>query len=136
LLAEELHPRASHSADRRREVDILSMRTRIVTSIVAALGASACIPTITDDLSTVHNARLLAVATVPAEAAPVAKVTLTALVAVPPGARRSAVEWELCNQRKPLTELGAVSPACLQLGEGDGAVFEIVGRGDDVDTLV
>jgi hypothetical protein len=110
------------------------MRTTILPCITATLAASACIPTITDDLSTVEKPRLLAVAAAPAEVTPGADVTLTALVAAPPGARRSAVDWELCVERKPLTDLGAVSPACLHPGESDGSVADTVGRGETVST--
>lgn len=104
--------------------------------ITATLGLSACVPTITDDLSTVQTPRLLAVSAAPAEVVPGAEVTLTALIAAPPGARLPAVGWELCIERKPLTELGAVSPGCLRAGENDGSVAENVGRGEQVATAL
>lgn len=100
------------------------------------LAASGCIPTVTDDLSTVEKPRLLAVATSPAEAAPGAAVTFSALVAVAPGARRAPVDWALCVDRKPLTELGAVSSACLHPGESDASTVEFVGRGDEIPSAV
>jgi len=111
------------------------MYTRSLCVSVTLISASACIPTITDDLATVGKPRLLAVATTPAEATPAASITLRALVATPPGARAPAVDWELCLDRKPLTELGAVSPACLDRA-GDAAVEESAGRGDEVTSSV
>jgi hypothetical protein len=76
--------------------------------------ASACVPTFDDDLSTIAAPRVLAIQSSPAEAAPGASVTLSALVAVPDGGT-SSLRWELCTDRKPLTELGPVNPDCLAL---------------------
>ncbi|HEX3594926.1 MAG TPA: hypothetical protein VHU80_07490, partial [Polyangiaceae bacterium] len=106
-----------------------------VLLVVASAFASACIPTITDDLATIAKPRLLAVATTPAEAAPATSVALEALVAVPPDARSPAVSWELCLDRKPLTELGAVSPACLDRG-ADAAIEQSAGQGQEVASAV
>ncbi|HEX4335615.1 MAG TPA: hypothetical protein VH062_06845 [Polyangiaceae bacterium] len=107
------------------------MRHALLVAAAGFMSVSACIPTVTDDLATVARPRLLAVATTPAEAAPAAAVTFTALVAAPPDVRTPAVDWELCLDRKPLTELGAVSEACLGRG-ADGSVEQTAGRGDEV----
>lgn len=94
---------------------------------------SACVPDFDDDLSLVVAPRVLAVKSEPAEAKPNETVTLSALVVDPdPLAERAQPSFALCLERKPLTELGAVSPACLgeptpgstallPLGVGDGA---------------
>lgn len=112
------------------------MRTRVFICVTATFGASACIPTISDDVATVQKPRLVAVAATPAEAVPGANVALSALVAMPPGTTRPGVDWELCVERKPLTELGSVSPDCLHPGETDGAVSDPIGRGYAVATAV
>ena len=108
--------------------------TGTATAILLTLPlSSACIPTITDDLSLISSPRLLAIAAQPAEAAPSDGVALSALVAAPAGARRASIEWELCTSRKPLTELGAVNPACLSpTRDMDASVERLLGQGDEI----
>jgi hypothetical protein len=93
--------------------------------------AVACVPTFDDDLSTIAGPRVLAIQSSPAEAAPGASVTLSALVAVPDGGT-SSLRWELCTDRKPLTELGPVNPDCLALPDGDPDAGAALGAGNAV----
>jgi hypothetical protein len=93
--------------------------------------ASACVPSFDDDLSAITTPRVLAIQSLPAEAAPGASVTLSALVAVPDGGT-SSLHWELCTDRKPLTELGPVNPDCLALPEGDPDAGTALGAGNAV----
>lgn len=114
--------------------------TRVVFSFPAsfALGrlllagaAAGCVPEIETDLSQITAPRLLAIASSPAETQSGKEVTLSALVAVPEGAEVPRLDWAMCLSRKPLTELGPVSPLCLQPDDGSGAVLAL-GRGASV----
>jgi len=91
-------------------------RTFFPGAAVLATGLlSGCVPSFDDELSTVTEAKLLAVSSEPAEAAPGDAVTLSALVATPTGDDTPPrLSWGLCFARKPLTELGPVNPVCLQ----------------------
>ena len=84
-----------------------------------------CAPTFADDSALVREARVLAVKSEPAEAAPGATLTWTALVATPSQSEAPpAPSWSLCNAPKPPTENAVVSSACLSaaallpLGQG------------------
>jgi hypothetical protein len=107
------------------------MSTRALLVGLASLSLGACVPAVDDDLATIEKPRLLAVQATPAEAGPLATVTFTALVAAPGEARRRSVDWVLCLDQKPLTELGPVSPACLDPA-AEASVAEPIGRGDEV----
>jgi hypothetical protein len=83
--------------------------------LVLAL-AAACKPDAGPSLALITSPRVLALAGEPAEAAPGASVTLSALVATPDGSATASLDWSLCLQPKPLTTNNAVSPACLTDG--------------------
>jgi hypothetical protein len=86
------------------------------------LFAAACVPTVTDDLSTITAPRVLAVQSTSgasagtAELDPGGVVTLRALVATPDGVAVPTLDWQLCLAQKPLAELGPVNTACLARG--------------------
>jgi hypothetical protein len=65
-------------------------------------------------------------------------VTLTALVAAPPGASGHAeeLEWAMCLARKPLTELGPVARECITRFGAGGEIFRRLGRGPAVSSTV
>lgn len=99
-------------------------------STLALLLSSGCVPDFGVDLSAIREPKLLAIASNPAEAKGEETTTLTALVAVPPGATAPPVSWSVCLARKPLTELGPVSPACLEPGSATDRIE--LGAGDSV----
>ncbi len=75
---------------------------------------AACKPDLVESAPQVTEPRLLALRSEPAEAAPGQAVSLTALYADGSGALTDApLDWALCVDRKPLAELGPVSPRCL-----------------------
>jgi hypothetical protein len=74
----------------------------------------ACTPTFADETAIVSSPRLLAVQGVPAEGAPGAGFTLTALYVDGRGVRDpSAIDWATCSLPKPLGEPGPISEACF-----------------------
>lgn len=81
---------------------------------VIALALVACVPKVDIDPSLVASERVLAVRAEPAEAAPGATITLTALVAAPDGPVADApLDWAACTARLPLAEPGPVANACV-----------------------
>ncbi len=110
------------------------MRQQTQRSSVGALAVllAACVPEFDDDLSQLRQPRILALQSEPAEAKQGA-VTLTALVAMPPDAADPGTpDFALCVDRKPLTELGPVSPRCLAgIGPGNSALLPL-GAGPSV----
>jgi hypothetical protein len=84
----------------------------LVASSLALLSPS-CVPEFDTDLSQVTEARVVAIAASPAEAAPREPVQLSALVVGAEGEPIPSLDWWVCLARKPLTELGAVNPECL-----------------------
>lgn len=76
------------------------------------LVASGCVPDFEDQTSLVVAPRVLAIRSTPAEVAERQSTSVEALVASPDGASVD-LRWTLCLARKPLTELGPVSPECL-----------------------
>jgi hypothetical protein len=89
--------------------------------------AAACKPELDDHTALVEQPRVLAVRALPAEAAGGGEVALEALVALPLGAAAPTLSWALCATRKPLTEQGAVAPACLL---PSGTAVTALGQGD------
>ncbi|MET0591387.1 MAG: hypothetical protein ABW133_01725, partial [Polyangiaceae bacterium] len=92
-----------------------------------------CQPSFDDRTPIVEGARILAVQSVPAEAAPNAGVSLRALAVDSGGTLLDpAIDWALCRERKPLTETGPISPACFTVASpelvslGNGA--EVTGQ--------
>jgi len=106
------------------------MRIRLVSPVLLLLGFSGCVPDFDDRSSQVTTPRVLAISAFPAEAARSEKVELTALIASPDAASVDAPSWSLCIDRKPLSELGPVSPRCLESPEPDEAVATPLGAGE------
>lgn len=101
--------------------------------LLAALSGVACVPTFDDNLPLITEPVVLAVQTEPAEVTPGAQVTLTGLVGTPdPNASSPSLVWGLCTARKPLTELGPVSPTCIQPPSSAPDVITDLGRGTSV----
>lgn len=104
------------------------MRARaflLVATSLPLLSSSGCVPEFDTDLSQVGEVRVLAIAATPAEAAPRQMVQLDALVVGPEGEPTPSLDFRVCLARKPLTELGAVSPECLAPRPASGAVQEL-----------
>lgn len=79
---------------------------------------SACAPVLDDLTPYVTTPRVLAVASSPAEAQEGDDVSLYALYADESGALTEAsLDWSFCVERKPLAELGPVTPDCLTPGD-------------------
>jgi Rrf2 family protein len=101
--------------------------------VLAALSAG-CVPKIEDDLSAIGKPRVLAVRAAadceadrcPAEIDPTgpSRAKFEALVATSDGAAQPELVWNRCDEPKPLTELGPVSPKCLSRNpDPDVALF-------------
>lgn len=109
------------------------IRKALVGVIVITLAASACRPDLPLTLSRVTGPRLLAVRAEPAEVAPGSRSALRALWVDERGSRMDAgIQWWFCNERKPLRELGPVSPRCA----GGDADLQPIGVGLDVNAAV
>jgi hypothetical protein len=121
-------------------VELLIMTTRPATPVIAPLVALlvvACVPDFTDDTSRIGGARILAVRSLPAEARDGEEVTLEALVASTDPSAEPEISWSLCVDRKPLSELGPVSPRCLATPDPLPDITErIQGTGDTVSTAL
>jgi len=115
-----------------------SALVRFVISTVALVSLLACVPDLPDDQALIASPRILAVRAVPAEVKAGQPVTLTALLAAPPGApvTADALEWAMCLARKPLTELGPVAQECIDRFGSGGDIFERLGRGQSVTARV
>jgi hypothetical protein len=111
--------------------------TRPLVRALAALGlisagaSLGCKPDLDQTVSIVAEPRILAVQGVPAEAAPKGTVQYTALYVDGHGrlAASPSLQWDFCGARKPLAELGPVSPQCLQ---ASGSWFSPIGNGVQV----
>lgn len=99
-------------------------------ALVASLTLLGCVPEFDTDLSQVSNVRVLAIGASPAEAQPRQVVQLSALVVGPEGEPTPSLDFRVCLARKPLTELGAVSPECLAPRPRAGAVQELAAGSD------
>jgi hypothetical protein len=97
----------------------------VAASSLLFLPLSGCVPEFDTDLSQISEVRVLAIAASPAEAAPRQMVRLSALVVGSEGEATPGVDWRVCLARKPLTELGAVSPECLSPRPGAAAVQQL-----------
>ncbi len=97
-------------------------RASFLAAAAAVFGAVACEPSLNERTFDVSSVRVLAVRADPAEAAPGASVTLTALYVDGSGTLSTApLYWALCEDRNPLANLGPVSPSCAE-GSGSGLV--------------
>lgn len=93
----------------------------VLSWVVLAAMATGCVPQLEDTSSRVLGPRVLAVRATPAEAEEGETVVLEALWSSPNDGSGAAVDWAICRDRKPLAELGPVSPRCLAR-EGDWLV--------------
>ena len=81
---------------------------------LAVIVLVGCKPEFDDRMALVEEPRVLAVQSTPAEALPGAQVSLRALYAAPTGTPADApIDWAFCRERKPLTEIGPINPACF-----------------------
>lgn len=105
------------------------IRKALGSVLVGTLTVAACRPDLPLTLSRVTGPRLLAVRAEPAEVAPGASSALSALLVDERGSTiDTGTRWWFCGERKPLSELGPVSPRCAV---GDAALTPI-GVGLDV----
>lgn len=88
-------------------------RVSILTFAALGCALTGCVPELLDETARVTSARVVAVRATPAESAEGENVTLDALVVGPVVSAPVALDWSLCLDRKPLSELGPVSPRCL-----------------------
>jgi hypothetical protein len=106
-------------------------------TFVASL-VEACKPNLDDVVSVVSQPEVIAVRAGTeggqAEVPPLSELAFTALYIGPSGTITPAsLEWAFCDERKPLAELGPVSPLCLQQA---GSWFLPVGMGNPVSGAV
>jgi hypothetical protein len=107
-----------------------------VNGVLALLLATACVPDFTDDTSRIGGPRILAVRSHPAEARDGEQIVLEALVAAAES-ESPELAWSRCIDRKPLSELGPVSPRCLASPEPVPEITERVeGTGATVTTAL
>ncbi len=93
---------------------IRAPRLASLAAITAASLLASCTPELDDRAFQITGPRLLAIAATPAEAEPKAEVTFRALYVDPEGERAQGdLAWAFCTARKPLTEQGTVSSACV-----------------------
>jgi hypothetical protein len=97
---------------------ILGEAVRGLAIAITIAGLAGCTPDFGKRLSLLDSPRVLAIAAVPAEQAPLQKVRFELLFASPDGAAAPRFDWAFCEERKPLSEPGAVAPDCLR-PEGD-----------------
>jgi hypothetical protein len=103
------------------------MVTRAIPVLWLAAALAGCTPELDDRTFLVSGPRLLAIAPSPAEAAPPAAVTFTALYVDQKGARDvGELAWAYCVARRALTDQGTVSPACLA---SSGSALVPIGAG-------
>lgn len=106
-------------------------RLRLLLTLIPL--AAGCVPDFHDEPALVLARRIVAVQSEPAEAKPDEAVQLRALVVDPNVAAAPAFpRFGLCLARKPLTELGPVSPACLDDPASDTEALVALGAGESV----
>jgi hypothetical protein len=92
----------------------LTRRRRAVAPLMLMAAMSACIPNLEVDDALVSKPEVVAVQSIPAEAAPGSAVQLTALYVTPQGAVTQApIAWDLCAAPKPLSDPGPIAAACF-----------------------
>ena len=88
--------------------------TALLRTAALASVASACVPDVEEADSLVLAPRVLAIRSEPAQIKPREEATFSALFVNPDGTQTEApLNWAFCKARKPLAELGPVSPLCL-----------------------
>jgi hypothetical protein len=95
---------------------LASLALALVALVASPALLGGCKPELDQRASRVDGPRILAVRAEPAEAEPRDAIELSALVVDPTG-EVATPSWAFCTARKPLAELGPVSPACY--GHGD-----------------
>ena len=88
------------------------MRPLLLFGSVLGLFMTGCVPEFDLDLSQVTEPRVVAIQSQPGEADERQAIDISALVVLPNQA--PAPQWALCLERKPLAELGPISPLCLE----------------------
>jgi hypothetical protein len=110
------------------------MVTLRVASIALGAAFVACAPTFDDETAIVTTPRLLAVRSVPAEAAMGDSFAMTALYVGPTGpANAASLDWAECLLQTPTNQPGPVNPACfvatssalVALGNGSSASADV-----------
>ncbi len=100
------------------------------TIVGAAIAVGACQPTLNDTVSIVTAPSVLAVQSNPAEATRGTLINYAALVVDGNGPVSSApLQWDYCNARNPLSNLGPINTPCEQPNSGQLA---LIGRGVEV----
>lgn len=102
---------------------------RMGALLLTALAVTGCKPDLDDTLSLIDGPRVLAIVSDPPEAAPGAPVTYRALFVGGEGDDSSNLSWAHCADRKPLAELGPVSPRCF---DSDAVWIRALGTGREV----
>ncbi len=106
----------------------------VIAVVAAAAVAAACSPNLDDTTSLVTKPTVLAVQSSPAEAPPPASVTYTALVVDGSGEVHSQpVQWNYCNERNPLSNLGPVATQCSEPGN---SALQLIGAGDSATAAI
>jgi hypothetical protein len=108
--------RRVHSPLLRLSTPLLSLLPLPSLLLLLVLLLTGCKPDFGAPLSLIAAPRLVAVRAEPAEAAPGAMVTMSALAASPDGSVTPAIAWSLCTTPKPIAENGAVAASCLADG--------------------
>jgi hypothetical protein len=88
----------------------------VIALALATPAIAACVPVLDDSTTLVTGPSLLAVASLPAEAAPPASVSYDALYVTVPGQPpppAAGLSWAFCTARLSLTDQGTVSPECI-----------------------
>jgi hypothetical protein len=139
---------------RRLASEVSALSAALAVALLGAALLAGCKPNLDDSVSIVSTPSVLVVrsellaaggagapgtpavpsATTEAEAKVTEQVRLTALYVSASGAvTESSLDWAFCDERKPLAELGPVSPLCLQT-TGDG--FTALGTGNEVTGVI
>jgi hypothetical protein len=104
-------------------------RAIAVATVCTPILLGGCKPDLNQTVSIVSVPQILAVRADPGEAPEKGALHFSALVAGAGGRLSLPIEWDFCNAREPLAELGPVSSQCLQ---ATGDWFSPVGVGTDV----
>jgi hypothetical protein len=104
-------------------MDVLKLRVVLACAAVAVttVVSAGCKPDLDQRASRIAGTRVLAVRAEPAEAEPRDAVNFTALIVDATGRADAAPvpTWAFCTARKPLAELGPVSPKCYSRAAAD-----------------
>lgn len=101
---------------------------RLLFVFLFGAGTLGCVPEIDDRVSIISLPRVIALRSNPPEAPQGQRVEVTAATAAPDDSEHE-VDFALCLDRKPLTELGPVSAECLVAPEEVENVVTLLERG-------